>query len=127
MKEKFLPKRMKTFGGPVSPAVITDGYAFVSGQISTHPETGDVIKGTIQEEATMALHNLKIIVEDLGCSLDDVVKCDVFLSQMKDFDDMNAIYKEFFGVENPPARTCVSVEIWGGMLIEVSAIVKKEN
>ncbi len=126
MKEKFLPRRMKTFGGPVSPAIISDNLTFISGQISTNPETGDVMRGSIQEETTVVLNNLKIIVEDLGCTLNDVIKCDVYLSKMKDFDEMNIVYKDFFGVENPPARTCVSVELWGGMLIEVSAIVRRD-
>jgi 2-iminobutanoate/2-iminopropanoate deaminase len=126
MKERFLPRRMKTFGGPVSPAIISDKFVFISGQISTNPETGDIIKGSIEVETTTALNNLKIIVEDLGCTLNDVIKCDVFLSDMKHFDEMNVVYKSFFGVENPPARTCVSVEIWGGMLIEVSAIVRRD-
>ena len=126
MKERFLPRRMKTFGGPVSPAIISDKFVFISGQISTNPETGDIIKGSIEVETTTALNNLKIIVEDLGCTLNDVIKCDVFLSDMKYFDEMNVVYKSFFGVENPPARTCVSVDIWGGMLIEVSAIVRRD-
>ena len=56
--------------------------------------------------------------------MDDVVKCDVFLSTMKDFDDMNVVYEEFFGTECPPARSGVALELWGGMKIEVGAIVK---
>lgn len=123
-KEVFTPKGMKVFGGPVAEVAIAGGFAFVSGQISLDPETGDILHGTIQEETRRALGNLKIIVEELGASLEDVVKCDVFLSTMKDFDDMNQVYEEFFGTECPPARSGVALELWGGMKIEVGAIVK---
>ena len=118
-KEVFTPKGMKVFGGPVAEAVIAGGFAFVSGQIALDPETGDIIHGTIQEETRAALSNLKLLVEEMGASLEDVVKCDVFLSTMRDFDAMNEIYAEC-----PPARCGVALELWGGMKIEVGAIVK---
>lgn len=100
-KEVFTPKGMKVFGGPVAEAAIAGGFAFVSGQIALNPETGDIIHGTIQEETRAALGNLKLLVEEMGATLEDVVKCDVFLSTMKDFDAMNEIYTEFFGTECP--------------------------
>ncbi|MCA5964621.1 hypothetical protein LC724_36125 [Blautia sp. RD014234] len=82
-------------------AAIAGGFAFVSGQIALNPETGEIIHGTIQEETRAALSNLKLLVEEMGATLEDVVKCDVFLSTMKDFDAMNEIYTEFFGTECP--------------------------
>ena len=123
-KEVFTPKGMKVFGGPVAEATIAGGFAFISGQISLDPVTGDIKHGTIEEETEQALSNLKLIVEEMGATLDDVVKCDVFLSTMKDFDAMNVVYAKFFGEENPPARCGVALELWGGMKIEVGAIVK---
>ena len=123
-KEVFTPKSMKGFGGTVVEVAIAGGFAFVSGQIALDPETGEIIHGTIQEETRRALGNLKLIVEELGATMEDVVKCDVFLSTMKDFDAMNEIYEEFFGTECPPARSGVALELWGGMKIEVGAIVK---
>lgn len=123
-KEVFTPKGMKVFGGPVAEAVIAGGFAFVSGQIALDPATGEIIHGTIEEETRSALSNLKLIVEEMGASMEDVVKCDVFLSTMKDFDAMNEVYAEFFGTENPPARCGVALELWGGMKIEVGAVVK---
>lgn len=95
-KQIFTPKGMKVFGGPVAEAVISGGFAFISGQIALNPETGEVIHGTIQEETRQALSNLKLIIEEMGASMEDVVKCDVFLSTMEDFDAMNVIYEEFF-------------------------------
>lgn len=123
-KEVFTPKGMKVFGGPVAEVAIAGGFAFVSGQIALDPKTGEIIHGTIQEETRAALSNLKLIVEELGATMEDVVKCDVFLSTMKDFDEMNVVYEEFFGIECPPARSGVALELWGGMKIEVGAIVK---
>ena len=101
-KEVFTPKGMKVFGGPVAEAAIAGGF----------------------EETRAALSNLKLLVEEMGATLEDVVKCDVFLSTMKDFDAMNEIYTEFFGTECPPARCGVALELWGGMKIEGGAIVK---
>ncbi len=123
-KQVFTPKGMKVFGGPVAEAVISGGFAFISGQIALNPETGEVIHGTIEEETRQALSNLKLIIEEMGASMEDVVKCDVFLSTMEDFDAMNVIYEEFFGNACPPARSGVALELWGGMKIEISAIVK---
>ena len=123
-KEVFTPKGMKVFGGPVAEVAIAGGFAFVSGQIALDPKTGEIIHGTIQEETRAALSNLKLIVEELGATMDNVVKWDEFLSTMKDFDDMNVVYEEFFGTECPPARSGVALELWGGMKIEVGAIVK---
>lgn len=123
-KEIFRPKGMKQFMGPVAPVTIAGGFAFISGQISTIPETGEVLKGTIEEETRQALSNIKLIVEELGGTLEDVVKCDVFLSTMEDFDQMNPVYAEFFGTDCPPARCAVALELWGGMKIEIGALVK---
>lgn len=124
MKEKFIPKSVKTFPGPVSPAVISGDLAIISGQVSVDSKTGDVVKGTIKEETKRALENLKLIIEDMGLTLDAVLKCDVFLSSMNDFDEMNEVYKDYFGTECPPARTAVAVELWGGLKIEIGALVR---
>ena len=123
-KEIYTPKGMKCFGGPVAEVAIAGGFAFISGQISLDPKTGDIRHGSIEEETEQALSNLKLIVEELGAKMEDVVKTDVFLSTMKDFDAMNEVYKKYFGEENPPARCGVALELWGGMKIEVGAIVK---
>lgn len=123
-KEVFTPKGMKVFGGPVAEVTIAGGFAFISGQIALNPKTGEIIHGTIEEEAEAALSNLKLIVEELGAQMEDVVKCDVFLSTMKDFDKMNEVYEKYFGTQCPPARSGAALELWGGMKIEVGAIVK---
>lgn len=111
-------------GGTVAPITVAGGFAFISGQIAWNPETGETIHGTIEEETRLALTNLKALVEKAGGTLEDVVKCDVFLSSMQDFDGMNAVYKEFFGTECPPSRCAVALELWGGMKIEAGCIVK---
>ena len=111
-------------GGAVVPITIAGGFAFISGQIAWDLDSGEVHRGTIQEEARMALSNLKTMVERAGATLEDVVKCDVFLSSMEDFDGMNEVYKEFFGTRCPPSRCAVALGLWGGMKIEVGAIVK---
>lgn len=124
MKKIFVPKTVKDFGGPVAPVVIAGGFAFVSGHIAMDPVTGEIIHGTIEEETRYAIGNLKMVVEEMGASLDDVVKIDLFMADMDEFDRMNVVYEEFFGNECPPARVGVATTLWGGMKIEIGATVK---
>lgn len=95
------------------------GLAYVSGLISQ--KGSEVIFGTsVAEQTHTILDNLKTIVADMGLTMDHVIKSNIFLADMNDFDEMNAVYKEYFSVENPPARQCVQAGIWGGLAIEIS-------
>lgn len=123
-KEVYTPKSVKVFGGPVSKVAIAGGFAFISGQISMDPVTGEIRRGTIEEETEQVLTCIKLVVEELGVTLDDVVKCDVYLSTMDDFAGMNSVYARYFGTEHPPARCAVTVAPWGGMKVEIATIVK---
>ncbi|HOJ33687.1 MAG TPA: Rid family detoxifying hydrolase [Candidatus Hydrogenedentes bacterium] len=92
--------------GPYSHAVIAGGFVFVSGQVALDPGGGGPRKGSFEEEARLALSNLKAILEDCGTSLEHVVKVTAFLSDMDNFAQFNTIYKEFFPAHYP-ARTCI--------------------
>jgi len=94
--------------GPYSQAVINGALVFVSGQIPLDPETGEVVSGSIQIQAKQALTNLSQILRAAGTSLERVVKTTVFIRDMAHFQEMNAVYAEFFK-HNPPARSCVEV------------------
>ena len=92
--------------GPYSQAVKAGGFLYVSGQIAICPESGELKIGDIQEETKLVLQNMKAVVEAGGCTMDDVVKVNIFLADMGDFAKMNEIYGTFF-TENPPARACI--------------------
>jgi 2-iminobutanoate/2-iminopropanoate deaminase len=94
--------------GPYSQAIKANGFVFVSGQIPIQPSTGELVKGTITEQTSLVLTNLSEILKSAGTSLDKVVKTTVFLQDMKDFDEMNKTYAEYF-TSTKPARATVQV------------------
>ena len=94
--------------GPYSQAVACDGWLYVSGQIPLDPETGEMMQGDIGAQAERVLTSLQAILEEAGAGLADVVKVNVYLLDMNDFQQVNEVYARFFG-ENRPARACVAV------------------
>jgi 2-iminobutanoate/2-iminopropanoate deaminase len=93
--------------GPYSQAIRAGNLLFVSGQISIDPSTGNVIDDkTIQGQTRRVLQNLIAIVEAAGGSAQSIVKTTVFLRDMSDFAEMNAVYSTFF-TASPPARATV--------------------
>lgn len=109
--------------GAYSAAVMIDGWLFISGQGPLDLSTGEVIKGTIEEETLLTLSHIRKIVDAAGGSIDDIVKCTVHLSNINDFDGYNAAYASFFtGVR--PARTTVQSVLSDGIKIEIDAIAR---
>ena len=93
--------------GPYSQAIRAGNLLFVSGQISIDPSTGNLIDDkTIQGQTRRVLQNLIAIVEAAGGSAQNIVKTTVFLRDMSDFVEMNAVYSTFF-TASPPARATV--------------------
>jgi 2-iminobutanoate/2-iminopropanoate deaminase len=75
-----------------------------------NPDTNELELGDIRSETRRTLENIKAILESAGSSLEDVVRVGVFLSDMKNFDAMNEVYREYFPVD-PPARTTVGASL----------------
>jgi 2-iminobutanoate/2-iminopropanoate deaminase len=94
--------------GPYSQGTIAGQLIFVSGQIPFDPVTGKMVEGSISDQTEQALKNIQAVLEAAGATLEDVVKCTVFLKDMNTFGEMNKKYAEFFK-ENPPARAAVEV------------------
>jgi len=93
--------------GPYSQAIRTGNLLFVSGQIPIDPATGKIIDDkSIQAQTRRVLQNLTAIVAAAGGSVDGIVKTTVYLRDMNEFADMNAVYGEFFRIR-PPARATV--------------------
>ena len=82
--------------GPYSQAIRVGNIVYTSGQIPLDPATGAFVEGGIKEQTRQALTNIKAILEEAGTSMDNVVKTTVFMANMDDFADMNAVYAEFF-------------------------------
>ncbi len=92
--------------GPYSQAVISNGWAFLSGQIPLDPATGQIVDGDIAAQTTRVFENLKAVLEAAGSSLERVVKTTVYLKDMGEFARMNEVYATYF-TANPPARATV--------------------
>ena len=93
--------------GPYSQAIKVGNLVYTSGQIPIDPATGVFVEGGIKEQTRQSLTNIKAILEEAGLTLSNVVKTTVFLADMNDFADMNAVYAEFF-TKPYPARSAVA-------------------
>lgn len=120
-KEIVSTKKAPGAIGPYNQGNIAGGFLFTSGQLPIHPETG-IVPDTIEEQTIQVLENLKAIIEEAGCSLEDVVKCTVYLRNFNDFPIMNSIYGKYF-TNNQPARATVEVtKMAKDALVEIDAI-----
>lgn len=116
----------KTETGAYSAGIVCDGWLYISGHGPLDMATGQVVRGTIEEETRLTLEHIDKVLQAAGCTRDDVVKCTVHLADIRDFDRYNKVYAEFFtGVR--PARTTVQSVLWGGIKIEIDAIAKIPN
>ena len=108
--------------GPYSQAIQVGNLVYTSGQIPIDPATGMFVAGGIKEQTRQSLLNVKNILEEAGLTMSDVVKTTVFMADMNDFADMNAVYAEFFA-EPYPARSAVAVKtLPKGALVEIEVI-----
>ncbi|MFI3225762.1 MAG: RidA family protein [Clostridia bacterium] len=107
--------------GPYSQAKIVNGMLYASGQVPLCPKTGEVIGADITEQTVQIMKNIKAILDEAGCTAEDVFKTTCFLADMSDFAAFNAVYAEFF--TGKPARSCVAVkDLPKSVLAEVEII-----
>ncbi len=108
--------------GPYSQAIRADNFLFTSGQIPLDPQTGEIVGDDVETQTVQVLRNLIAILEAAGGSLADVVKANIYLTDLGSFPVLNRIWGEFFKV-NPPARACVEVSaLPRGVKVEVEAV-----
>ena len=122
-KEIISTKNAPQAIGPYSQAVKAGNLMFISGQIPLDPKTGDLVSQSIEDQAKQVLENVKSICEAAGCSLNDIVKISIFLTDLSNFAVVNDMMKEYFS-EPYPARA--TVEVSGlplGVNVEIEAIV----
>ena len=109
---------------PYSPAIRTGDLVFLSGQVGVRPGTRELATGGVSAETEQALENVRTVLTAAGLSPDDVVKCTVFLADMRDYEAMNAVYGRFF-TSAPPARSAVGVNgLPLGARVEIECIAR---
>lgn len=94
--------------GPYSPGVTLDRLVIVSGQGATDPTTGEIAGLDVESQTRQVFKNMEAILKAAGSDLGHVLRCGVFLTDLRDFEAMNRVYAEVFG-EHKPARTTVQV------------------
>lgn len=111
--------------GPYSHAVDTDPYVYLSGQTPIDPATGRLVEGSIAEQTRQCFANLSAVLAAAGLTLDHVVKCNVYLTDMADFAEMNGVYAQQF--EKPyPARTTIGVAALPlGARVEIELVARR--
>ena len=111
--------------GPYSQAVWSNNFLFCSGQIPLDAKTGQLVKGSIQDQTKKVMENIAEVLKAGNCGFENVVKTTIFLKSMGDFAAVNEVYGSYF-VNEPPARSTVQVSELpksADVEIEVTAIV----
>jgi 2-iminobutanoate/2-iminopropanoate deaminase len=108
--------------GPFSPAVRDGDRVYTSGQVAQDPATGKLIEGSVAAQTEQIFRNLEVILEAADKTLADVVKVNVYLTEIRDFAAMNQVYAKHF-VAPYPARTTVAVAALPlGAVVEIEMI-----
>ena len=94
--------------GPYSPGIVFDRLVFVSGQGAVDPGTGQIAGLDVESQTEQVFRNIQAILQAAGSDLPYVLRCGVFLTDLRDFEKMNAVYARVFG-DHRPARTTVQV------------------
>lgn len=105
---------------PFSQAIVHGDTVYVSGQVGTDPDTGEVVDGGVRAETRQIMENISAILEAAGTSIDNVVKATVFLDDVDDFGEFNEVYREYLS-EPLPARSAFEV---GDLAIDIAAEVE---
>lgn len=112
--------------GPYSQAIVVENLVFTAGQIAIIPETGELEPNNIRNQTSRVITNLQAVLEAAGSDLSRVIKTTVFLKNMDDFSEMNAVYAKFF-TEKAPARSAVQVSrLPKDVLIEIECVAYKK-
>jgi 2-iminobutanoate/2-iminopropanoate deaminase len=107
---------------PLSAVVVSGDFVYTSGQVAFDAE-GTLVPGGLEEQTKQVFENLTACLADAGCTFDDVVKVNAYLTDLGQFDVFNRVYAERFA-EPYPARTTIGVKLAAGLLVEIEAVAR---
>ncbi len=111
--------------GPYNQAIQYGDMLFVSGQIAIDPKTGELLKGSIQDETKLVMENLKAVLTEAGMGFSNIIKSSIFIMDMGQFSEINEVYAQYFDTD-PPARETVQVAgLPKGVNVEISVVAGK--
>jgi 2-iminobutanoate/2-iminopropanoate deaminase len=118
---RFQPRSMPRSEAPFAQVVIDDRYAFLAGLVAADFPEGAAVLGDISAETHAVMQMIESILAELRLGMDSVVRAEVHLATLDDFDAMDSAYRQFFAGGEFPARTTTqSDKLFGGSLVEVT-------
>lgn len=109
--------------GPYSQAIVVDGWLFTSGQIPLTPN-GELVAGGIEEQTEQVFSNLAGVLARAGATFGDVVKTTVFVQDLNDFAQLNAVYERRFGSHKPARSTVQVARLPRDVLVEIEVVCR---
>jgi 2-iminobutanoate/2-iminopropanoate deaminase len=110
--------------GPYSRAAWAGDILYLSGQLGQDPATGKMVEGGVAAETEQLLKGVSAVLSAAGLSMGDVVKANVFLTDMNDFAAMNKVYETFFEAPYPARSTIGVAALPGGAHVEIEFVAK---
>lgn len=121
MLRRFQPKAVPLSKAPFSQVVMDDHYAFLSGLVAADFPEGRAVLGDVGAETRAVLTVIRSILAEMELGMERIVRIDVHLSDLDDFDAMDSAYREFFDLERQPARTTTeSRRLFGNSRVEIT-------
>jgi 2-iminobutanoate/2-iminopropanoate deaminase len=124
MKQPIQPPGAAVSKAPLTPAILTGDFVYVSGQGALDLATGEYLQGDVRSETKQVFENLKTVLKAAGSSLDKVVKCNVYLRDINDFAAMNEVYRSYFEPPYPARTTIQAGALPLGFAVEIECIAK---
>ena len=110
--------------GPYSQGMVANGFLYTAGTLARDPVTNNPVEGDITIQANRIFDNLEAILAGAGCSLKDVVKVTVYMTDLTDFPKMNEAYAKRFGDSKPARTTIQAAKLPGGATMEVDMVAR---
>ena len=111
--------------GPYSQAILSGNTLYCSGQIAINPKNGELVTHNITEETHQVMKNISEVLQSANMDFTNVVKCSIFMNDMKQYTEINEVYASYFS-QNPPAREAVEVSVLPkNVNVEISVIAVK--
>ena len=128
MISRIQPKAVPESDAPFSQIVLDDCYAYLAGLVAADFPKGTAVLGDVGAETRAIMEAISAMLNEVGLTLEDVVKAEVHLADLSDFDAMDAAYREYFPPKVYPARTTTeSPKLFGGSKVEVTAQARLRN
>ena len=125
MNKKAFQADGTSVAGPYSQAVEVDGWVYLSGQVPMNFETGKLVSGSISEQTAQVFANLGRVLQAAGLRWEHVVKTTVFLTDMADFQEMNATYQTVFQPPYPARSTIAVAALPLGAQMEIELVARR--